>query len=118
MALLILSVVFMAVAQANALMVPGVTTLAVASGVPPHHDGSAATDEHDHAEGPCKGHGPSHGVGCCLSSGCPLLVVALPTAARMPTPAMPTMGTNPRLVATQRDGVGRAPDPPPPRTIA
>jgi hypothetical protein len=117
MGLLVLSVVLMAAAQVNALMVPSVNAFAVASSLPLHHGASAATDEYDHAESPCKGHGPSHGVGCCLSSGCPLLVVALPTAARIPTPAIPTMGTNPRLVATQRDGVGRTPDPPPPRTI-
>ena len=119
--LLVLGVVLMSVTQMNALMVPGVNVfaaIAVASSVPHHHDASTAPDAHDHAGSPCKGHKPSHGVACCLSSGCPLLVVALPTAARMPMPAIPIMGGNPRLAATQRDGVGRTPDPRPPRLIA
>lgn len=119
--LLVLGVVLMSVAQVNALMVPGVNAfaaIAVASSVPPHHGASTDSDGYDHAESPCKGHAPSHGVACCLPSGCPLLVVALPAAARMPTPAIPIMGTNPRLAATRHEGVGRTPDPPPPRSIA
>jgi len=108
----------MSVAQVNTLMAPGVNVFAVVASTPHYHDSSTASDEHDHTESPCTGHEHSHGVACCLSSGCPLLVVALPTAAGMPMPAIPVIGSNPRLTATQPDGVGRAPDPPPPRLIA
>jgi len=116
--LLVLGVVLMSVAQINALMVPGVNAYAVASSLPPHHDASTASDEQDPAERPCKGHERSHGVACCLFSGCPLLVVALPAAALIPMPVLPIMDSGSRVASTQPDGIGRTPDTPPPRQNA
>ena len=114
--LLVLSVIFMAFAQVNALTVPGISVLAAPNQVH-QHDATASSAEHDHADHPCKGHKRSPGVACCLSGGCPLLAVALPTTAPIPPPVTPITVSNPRLAVAQPDGIGRAPDLPPPRHI-
>ena len=116
--LLVLSLVLVSVAQVNAVMLSVGTVYAVtmaASGKSDHHHVTSFTAAHDHGDHPCKGHGRSHGVTCCMSGGCPVLVIALPTGTRVPPPITPDVVRNLRIVSAQLDGIGRAPDLPPPR---
>ncbi len=119
--LLILSIVLMSVAQVNVLMAPGVNVFIKANAVPEEthrHVAPASPAAHDHADRPCEGHERSHGAACCLSTSCPVLVVALQTAAPVPMPTTPIMVSNLNIASVQPDGIGRAPDLPPPRHIA
>lgn len=118
--LLVLAVVLMSIVQVNVLVAPGVNVFAATGAAPDethHHESTTAPSAHHHAGQPCEGHERSHGLACCLSSGCPLLVVALATATPIPLPFTPGMVSNAWIGLSQPDGIGRAPDPPPPRHI-
>lgn len=116
--LLVLGVVLMSVTQVNALMAPGIHDLVAAASAPSHHhDASAAAVGHDHDDHPCAGVERPHALACCLAGGCPLLIVALPSSTGIPMPSVPIGGVGPRVVAAQPDGIGRSPEPPPPRRI-
>jgi len=117
---LVLSLILVSVAQVNALMLSvgnlyAATTAALDES--DHHPATSSTAARDHGDHPCKGHQRSHGVTCCMSGGCPVLVIALPTGTRVPPPITPDVVRNLRMVAAQLDGIGRAPDLPPPRQM-
>ena len=115
---LVLSLVLVSVAQVNALMLPVGNLYAATTTAPnktDHHYATSSTALHDHGDHPCKGQERSHGITCCMSGGCPVSVIALPTGTHVPPPITPGVVRNLRMVAAQHAGIARAPDLPPPR---
>jgi hypothetical protein len=115
--LLFLSVLVVSIAQAHATFLlilhnAGHTTAAA------FHDGLAdaqvALSDHDHTGLPCKGHDRAHGLACCCTSGCPMMLPVPGTAM----PAIVPMTLVYRDSSTMRpDGLQFAPTLPPPRGI-
>lgn len=115
---LVLCVVLMSIGQVWALAATGGNPPGQVPAAPmlAHHH--AAAMAHDNADRSCDGSEPRHGHTCCFASFCASLVLALPTAVSITLPAMRLEAGKPIIASTRAKGVGRAPDPPPPRQAA
>ena len=117
-ALVVLCVVFLSVAQVNAVMAPGGNVMAAAMTLPSpvHRHASASVSSHDQADAPCKGDAPAHSPACCQFNGCPVLAL-LPPSAPMPSPIVYGNVSDRRIASAFPEGIARTPDLPPPRSV-
>jgi hypothetical protein len=113
--LLFVSVLVVSIAQADAtapLVIhdAGHTTAAA------HHDGLADAQVplsgHDHTGLPCKGHDGAHGLACCCTGGCSMM---LPVWGAAMLATAPTTLVYLDSSTTRPDGLQFAPTLPPPR---